>query len=189
MDTKEIIATVSSSIAALSLIANVLLAIAKNKADAAARKAQAEAADALRKTQKAEATRDEVVESLRLVLQHLERSRFFDVDPDKEIWDYGFRSLEVLADLCSTAHVLVQHSTVVERDLRETISELHDRVKALRSLRDSYSTHAHSKTDAPAHIQTSWEDWERAKRGLENAHPTVQKCKRLISEFLRNQVA
>jgi hypothetical protein len=79
----------------------------------------------------------------------------------------------------------VQHSKHIDGRLRDAISELHDNVKGLRSLRDSYATFAHGKKEVPFQIQQQWPQWGHAKASLQAARPSAEKCKRLISEYLR----
>jgi len=169
MTTPERISLASAIIAAVSLTVNVLQATI------------------IYRLNRRNVARDDLIESLRLLMEKLEYSRVFAVDPNNEIWKYGFESLREFAAICSSAHVAVQHTKFVNAPLRDAVSELHDHVKALRSLHDSYSTFAHNKRGAPANIQKDWRDWERAKACLQAARPIALKCQRSISEFLKTE--
>lgn len=128
--------------------------------------------------------RDDLVSVLRLLLQKLEHTRLFEVDPNYEIWEYGFVTLSELAAECASAHVAVQHARSADDALREAVSGLHDHVKSLRALQDSWQTFRHGKEGSWVDIQRSWPDIERAKAGLDAARPMAQQCKRAVSKFL-----
>jgi len=107
------------------------------------------------------------------------------MDPNQEIWEFGFDTLKVLAGLCASAHVAVQHFHFKDGTLRTAVSGLHDHVKRMRALQDSWRDYRHGKEGAPTELQKTWPDFDRAKAALQVAGPAAQQCKRLLSDFLK----
>lgn len=166
MTTQEAISVASAVVAAVSVTANVVMGIT------------------IYRLNRRNIARDDVVSVLRLLLQRLEHTRLFEVDPNSEIWEFGFETLRELAAECAPAHVAVQHTRSADQALRAAVSGMHDHVKGLRALQDSWRTFRHGKEGSWADIQRSWPDVERAKAALDAARPVAQQCKRALSKFL-----
>ena len=166
MTTQEAISVAGAVAAAVSVTANVVMAIT------------------IYRLNRRNVARDEVVSVLRLLLQRLELTRLFEVDPNSEIWEFGFETLRELAGECAAAHVAVQYTRSASQPLCAAVSVLHDHVKGLRAFQDSWRTFRHGKEGSWADIQRDWPDIERAKAALDAARPVAQQCKRIVSEFI-----
>ena len=166
MTTQEEISLVSAAIAATSLTANVLMGITINRLN--------------RRNLK----RDEILAVLRSLLQRLEYTRLFEVDPEQEIWEFGFESIRELALQIAPAIVAVKSSKFTDLEVRTSVSQLGDHVKALRAFHDSWRLFRHGKPEDWRSIQRDWPDIERARVALEAAKPVAVQCRDTVSSFL-----
>jgi hypothetical protein len=177
MTTAEVISIVSSTVAGLSLVFNVVQAVVNYKLNR--RNVEKDMLLA-----QANIAKDALKDTLKKLLARLEYTQVFTVPYDDEIWESGFASLQELAGLCAAAHVASQYSPYCEASLRDAVSELHDHVKGLRSLRDSYFTFVHGKKGPPADLQKAWPQLTQAEAARKAAGPSAEKCKRIIGRFL-----
>jgi hypothetical protein len=180
MTTQEKIALVSALIAAISVSANVILGIILY------RHKKRDDAEAERRKQ-GEATLANLVAALRPLLSELERTTLFEVRPEDEIWEFGFRTLNQLASLCASAYVAAQLSMFADQNLRAAVSGLHDHVKGLREFQDSWRVFSQPrKGENWRALQREWSDFPAATAALRAARPAMQQCKRALSQFLAN---
>jgi len=167
MNTDQIIALISSIAAVASIGVSIFLA------------------QRLRKLEKSDLAKKEIVDALRELQKRFKYTMFFTTDIEKEIWKHGFESLEITAPICAAAHILTEYSMGVDEALRVSISEVHEHIKVLRSLRDSYSTFSHGKDEPHFDLQKKWPDWDKAKSELKKAKVSVGVAKDEIAKFLK----
>jgi hypothetical protein len=183
MTTQETLALVSTLIAAISVSANVILSIILY------RRKKRDDAEAERRKQR-EVARADLVAALRPLLSELERTTLFEVRPEDELWEFGFRTLSQLAGLCASAHVATQLSMFADQNLRAAVSGLHDHVKGLREFQDSWrifsQPFSQPKRGNWRALQPEWPDFPAATAALRAARPAMQQCKRSLSQFLAN---
>ena len=161
MTTQDKIAIVSALIAAAGILVTILIYRLKRK----------------------HLKRDQVIVAFRSLLQKLEHTHFFDVDPEQEIWEFGFDSIKELASLCAPAAVAA-NSNFVPKNVRASVLQLNAQVKGIRALHDSWRLFRNGKGDDWRSIQRTWPDIERAKAVLQVAQPVAAQCKRELSSFL-----
>jgi hypothetical protein len=127
---------------------------------------------------------DEVLAVLRSLLEKLEYTRLFEIDPDQEIWEFGFETLGALALLCASAIVAVRGSSFVTSEVRTSVSQLSDHVKRLRAFQDNWRLFRNDKGGDWLSIQRNWPDITRATKALQAAQPIAAHCKSTLSSFL-----
>ena len=165
MTTQEQIALVSAAIAATSLTANLIMGFM------------------IYRLNRRNLNRDQVLDVLRLLLLRLESTRLFEVDPEQEIWEFGFETLKELALQCAPA-IFAVNSRFVTSDVRASVSQMDDHVKALRALQDSWRLFREGKSGDWRSIQRNWPNIQRATVALQAAKPVAAECKRTLASFL-----
>jgi hypothetical protein len=166
MTRQEEISLVSAVIAATSLTANLVMGII------------------IYRLNRSNLKRDDVLAVFRSLLHRLEVTRLFEVDPEQELWEFGFESLGELASQCAPATLAAQSRKLVPPEVRTSVSKLSEHVKSLRALQDSWRLFRNKKEGDWRSIQRSWPDIERATAALKAAQPVAAHCKRTLSSFL-----
>lgn len=169
MTTQETISLVSASIAFLSLCANAIMAIALNKLT--------------RRNLK----HDDVLEALRALRQSLEATHYFEIDPDREIWKFGFESLKIVNTVATGALIAVQSSRRVPDKVRASVEKMAAEIKRLRKYQDDWRSFEVNKTGDWREIQRQWPQLPAANKDLESAQLVAAECKKQLSAYLANQ--
>jgi hypothetical protein len=170
MMTQEKISLASAAVAAASLLANVVLA------------------SLLYRFNRGNATLDLSLTGLKDMLHQLESTRLFEVDPEQEIWEFGFSTLKELANACPTATTAARHKRVPHRvQLQSDISDLCSHVKTLRSFQDSWRQYRSERETVDWRtLQEGWPDLVAATKALREAQPVAERCRRTLSGIARS---
>jgi len=166
MTTKEILEITSASIAVISICVNVVMGIT------------------IYRLNRGNLKRDEILAVLRSLLERLEYTRLFEIDPEQEIWEFGFDSLKELNLVCAPAIVASRSSRYVSSDVLSAVEQLSRHVKDLRALQDSWRVFRRDKEGDWRSIQETWPELQRATSALQNAQPVAAQCKTTLSSFL-----
>jgi hypothetical protein len=169
MTTQETISLVSASIAFLSLCANAVMAIA------------------LYKLNRRNLTHDDVLDALRALRQSLEATHYFDIDPEQEIWEFGFESLKNVNTASMSALIAVQSSRRVPVDVRAAVESMAAEVKRLRGYQDGWRSFRVNKTGDWREIQQYWPQLPTATKDLRRAQLVAADRKKHVSAYLANQ--
>jgi hypothetical protein len=162
MSTQEQIALISAVIAATSVTANLLMGIL------------------LYKLNRRNLKRDEVLAVMKSLLHRLDATRLFEMDPEQEIWEFGFETLRELAVLCAPANVVTQTSRFVPSEVRKVVPQLSNHVKGLRAFQDSWKVFRSDKAGDWRSIQQEWPEIKEATAALQTAQPVAAECKRAL---------
>jgi hypothetical protein len=166
--TQEKIALTSTVVAAISLLANVVMA------------------SVLYRLNRGNATHDVALTVLKDLLHRLESTRLFDIDPEQEIWEFGFDTLKELANLCPTATTAAGHKRIPRR-VQAEISDLCAHVKRLRSFQDSWRQYRSEQKETDWRtLQRGWPDFGAATAALREAQPVAETCRKTLSDAVRN---
>jgi len=133
--------------------------------------------------QRRHAQLDQAKIALRALLQKLKETHFFGIDPEQEIWEFGFDSIKGLASLTAAADVAA-NSRLVPKSVRASVSELHAQVNGIRALHDSWRLVREGKKGDWRSVQKNWLDIQRATSALEVAKPVAARCKQELESFL-----
>ena len=166
MTTQEILAITSASIAVISICVNVLMGII------------------IYRLNRGNLKKDEIFDVLRSLLNRLEYTRLFEIDPEQEIWEFGFDSLKELNLVCAPAVVAAQSSRFVSPDVLSVVKNLSRHVKDLRAFQDSWRVFRKDQVGDWRSIQQTWPELQRATSALHKAQPVAAKCKATLSSFL-----
>jgi hypothetical protein len=150
MTTTQTVAIVSSTIAALSLLANIYLAY-------------------LLRNKRTNVSREDDMRTRLYNLKHkLDGTALITTPPHYELWEQGFKSLADLREVAvrSYGQLEIAPDGRVPRDLRTAVKQIVDDIKLLYEYRDSYTRFAKGRSITSQELIEQWPDFERAKHAL-----------------------
>jgi len=166
MTNQEALTLVGASIAFASLCANVAMGIS------------------LYRLSRRNIKHDKDLDTLRDLFQRLEATHLFTMDPEQEIWEFGFETLKEINSSCSTALVAVQTSRMVPAEVKSAVESMAIEVRSLREYQDSWRTFRTEKSGAWRDVQQRWPDLGSATSTLANAKGVAAECKRKLLNYL-----
>lgn len=171
MTNQEAIALASASIAAISLCANVVMGVV------------------LYRQNRRNVSKDRVIGTLRSLLQQLEETRFFTVDPEQELWEFGFERLTEVNKACAQAVVALKGSRHVPQAVKSSVAKMAAQVKELRAFQDSWRVFRVNRVEDWRTDQAKWNDIKPAGALLKEAQDTAANCKATLSSYLSKNAA
>jgi hypothetical protein len=166
MTNQEALTLVGVSIAFASFCANVVMGIS------------------LYRLSRRNVKHDKDLDTLRELFQRLEATHLFTMDPEQEIWEFGFEILKEINTACSTAVVAVQTSRVVPAEVKSAVEGMAIEVRKLREYQDSWRTFRTDKSGDWRDVQQHWPDLGFATSTLTNAKGVAAECKRKLLNYL-----